>query len=150
MIVEEIFYGVKCNRCKEVYEDGEHSYWSDADSAIENATESEWIEQKGKHYCTNCYDIKEDTDEIIVLPEYSKELKTLVKYCEVIGYAVTIRDTETHFVINLHLSYRGELNEAETNYIKSLVTDKFDSIIYDSSKYNSQNKKCTISVFKTQ
>ncbi len=35
MIVSEIFYGVKCNRCGEQYEDGEHSFWSDEDNAIE-------------------------------------------------------------------------------------------------------------------
>ena len=47
MIVSEIFYGVKCNRCGEQYEDGEHHFWSDESGAIENAMESEWIEEKG-------------------------------------------------------------------------------------------------------
>lgn len=43
MIVSETFYGVKCDRCKEMYDDGEHSFWSNEGYAVKNATESKWI-----------------------------------------------------------------------------------------------------------
>ena len=72
MIVSEIFYGVKCNRCGEQYEDGEHSFWSDEDNAIENAMESEWIEEKGKHYCDKCFHYN-DEDELIINAERTNE-----------------------------------------------------------------------------
>jgi len=77
MVTTEVFYGVKCNRCGELYQDGEHSFWDDKNSAIENSIDSGWFELNGKHYCCGCHKMDDDTNEVKIFEEYPQSLKTL-------------------------------------------------------------------------
>ena len=125
MIVSEIFYGVKCNRCGEQYEDGEHSFWSDESGAVENAMESEWIEEKGKHYCSECYEQDEETEENTVKPDFPEHVKNLKKFFEkmIVGHSNRISEQDDYFKISKNLYNTTELNHYETTYIKEMLGD---------------------------
>jgi len=125
MIISEIFYGVKCNRCGEQYEDGEHSFWSDECGAVENAMESEWIEEKGKHYCSECYEQDEATEENTAKPDFPEHVKNLKKFFEkmIIGHSSRISEQDDCFKISKNLYNTTELNHYETTYIKEMLGD---------------------------
>lgn len=145
MIIAETFYGIKCNRCGELYEDGEHSFWSDENSAIENAFESDWQEVAGKHYCSGCSEVNEETDEVIIYPEYPTHLKTLNSFLDKITKAIgrdVIESEKGFFIVKCRFYNRHKLEEYESNYIKSLLGDVFVSIDYVDEKHNS--KSCLI------
>lgn len=132
MIVSEIFYGVKCNRCGEQYEDGEHSFWSDEYNAIENAIESEWIEEKGKHYCTECYEYNEEKDENYPkkdFPEYIKKTKKFIDKM-LLSYSATISEKEDYFQISTGIYSGTAFKKFEENYIKDLLGEKLISLDY--------------------
>ena len=62
MITEEIFYGVKCDRCGEVYEmNGEYTCYSDKNEILDAALDDDWKEIHGRHYCPCCYTEKDGT-----------------------------------------------------------------------------------------
>ena len=140
MIITKTFYGLKCDRCGELYEDGEHSFWSDESSAIENASDSEWQEVKGKYYCTGCSEVNEETDEVIIYPEYPKHLKILNGFIDKIvkGMGRTVIESEDgFFTVKFRFYNNHKLEEYESNYIKSLLGDLFVSIEYLEEKYKS-------------
>lgn len=139
MIVSEIFYGVKCNRCGDQYEDGEHSFWSDESSAIENAMESEWIEQKNKHYCNNCHGVNGETDEIIVFEDFPEHLKTLNKFIDRVnfGTARNVFETNSEFTVKCRFYKQPKFKDFEEYFIKQLLGEKFVSLEYEEGKYNS-------------
>lgn len=57
MITEQIFYGIRCDRCREDYESsGDYSYMSDKGEIEEAAESDEWLEIDGRHYCPCCYE----------------------------------------------------------------------------------------------
>lgn len=123
MIVAETFYGIKCNRCNELFDDGEHSFWNDENSAEENAMESEWIEEKGKHYCTKCYEYNDEKDENVIKLEFPKHLKTLISFINRTTELsnAEVSETKDHFTVTAG-SYKGiKLMPFEENYIKNLL-----------------------------
>lgn len=126
MIITEIFYGVKCNRCGDIYDDGEHSFWNDECEAWENASESEWQEIKGRHYCPNCYDEDEETEVITPRPDYPVYLRELIKFLKnsILGYSLEVHETETDFTVIKALHNRSELTVFERAYVTGL-TDKY-------------------------
>ena len=139
MIITEVFYGIKCDRCGEIFEDGEHSFWSDESSAIENACESDWKEVNGKYYCTNCCEVNEETDEIKVFEDYSQQLKTLNGFIDKIlkGTSRDVLEYEDSFMIKCRLYNKPKFELFEVDYIKSLLGEKFISLDYEEGKYNS-------------
>lgn len=147
MIISEIFYGVKCDRCDEVFEDNDSSFWSDESSATEYATESEWLERGHKHYCPNCQKIDEETDEVVILEPYPKELKTLIQFIKkIVKKNTTVFEFESHFLIKFHLYNQLKLESFEVDYIKSLLGEKFISLEYEDVKYN--GLICCLSISK--
>lgn len=140
MIITETFFGLKCDRCGELFEGGEHSFWHDESSAIENATDSDWQEVKGKHYCTGCSEVDEETDEVIVYPEYPKHLKILNAFLDKITSATSrtvIESAESYFIVKCRFYNKQKLEPFEAEYIKSLLGEFFVSIDYIDEKYNS-------------
>lgn len=132
MIVTEIFYGIKCNRCNEFYDDGEHSFFSDESSAEENATDDEWIVFNHKHYCPNCYEHNEETEDNIPIPEYPEHLKRLIRFLNhnIIGYNNSMKETSVKYIIEKGIYDRQKLDSFEEDYIKSLLGEKFESLEY--------------------
>lgn len=132
MIIKEIFYGLKCNRCGTTFSDGEHEFWSDEDSAIEYAYDSDWIEEKGKHYCVSCHEHNEEKDENVPFPEFPKHLKELDKFLKNInGWDRVINESsDDMFIISKRLYDRDNLLSFEEDYIKGLMGEKFISLEY--------------------
>ena len=129
MIISEIFYGIKCNRCNETCGE-EHAFWCDEESAIENAMESEWIEEKGKHYCPNCYEFDEEKDDNISKPDYPEHIKKLKKFLDkiVVGVSETTKETTETFTLIKGLYNETKLSEVNENYIRQFLGDKLVSI----------------------
>lgn len=138
MIVTEIFYGVKCDRCGEMNDDGEFSFWNDESSAMEYAYESEWTELKGKHYCQGCYEVNEETDEIVVFEEYPPHLKTLNNFIDRIvkGLSRKVIESGPDFQVRFKLYKSQKLENSEENYIKALLGQYFISLDYEHGRYN--------------
>lgn len=130
MITTEIFYGIQCNRCKEDFQDyNDHSFWIDKSSAIEQAMDSEWIEEKGKHYCPNCYELDEETDENKIREDFPIHVKELKKFFDkmVTGISETVIEKDDCFIISTSLYNRQKLDSFEENYIKEMLGEKLIS-----------------------
>lgn len=67
-IFEETMYGVQCDSCGKIYDDGDgHNVWPDKSQAFSNAQEwNNWIEHEGKHYCPECYEIDDNDSPMTV------------------------------------------------------------------------------------
>lgn len=133
MIIKEIFYGLTCDRCEEIYDDGEHSFWNDEGTAEENAGESEWmITEKGKHYCPNCHVYNEEKDDFVELPEFPQHIKDLKKFLQkmVVGYSFSIETLQDRFLLTKSLHNKTQLDLAELNYITHMLDDNLLSIEY--------------------
>lgn len=64
---EEVYICV-CDRCGEVYDNGDcipsfTETW-EADNAIRE--EEDWHEDGGKYYCPECFTVDEETDEVTI------------------------------------------------------------------------------------
>ena len=65
MVKEVIYYDIICDCCgKSLTEESETCY-PDKDSALMVAEQSEWMDINGKHYCPDCYELDEVTDEYV-------------------------------------------------------------------------------------
>lgn len=144
MIITEIFYAVKCNRCGTVYDDSEHSFWSDEGISIENALESDWKDVNNKHYCPNCCEVDEETDEIKVYEDYPKHLKTLNTVIDKVlqGLSRQVFEHENTFVVKCRFYDTPILQSFQVEYIKNLLGEKFVSLDYVNGKHN--NSECCI------
>lgn len=128
MIIKEIFYGVKCDRCGKIHNDGDHEFWNDEHSPVEYAMDSDWIEKENKHYCDDCYELSDEAGEILVYEEWPKELKTLVTFVDKIikGWSRNVFEYNDRFEVKCNL--RNGLNMHDRNYISSLLSDKLIKI----------------------
>ena len=72
MIKEVTYYDIICDRCgKSLTEESEMCY-PDKGSVLTVAEQSEWIDINGKHYCPDCYELDEVTDEYVPKKEDKK------------------------------------------------------------------------------
>lgn len=55
---------IECDNCKDVFEDG-NGFSIFPDALHTDISDSGWIEQDGKDYCSKCHNI-DDNDEIII------------------------------------------------------------------------------------
>ena len=63
MIKEVTYYDIICDRCGKSLIDESETCYPDKDSALMVAEQSEWLTIDGKHYCRDCYELDEVTDE---------------------------------------------------------------------------------------
>lgn len=67
MVKEIICYSVACDGCgKDFMEDHEYKFWNDIEYAIDVAFEDGMQEIKDGHYCEDCCELDEYTDEYII------------------------------------------------------------------------------------
>jgi hypothetical protein len=139
MIITEVFYGVKCNRCGTQYEDSEHAFWNDEGNTLEYSHSEGWNEQNGKHYCPDCHEVDDDGDLIKVYEDYPQHLKTLIKFIDniTISFSRKVFEYEDSFMIKCQLYRKPKFEPFEEDFIKGLLSDKFVSLEYEEGKYNS-------------
>lgn len=78
MIKEVTYYDFICDRCGKSLTEESEMCFPDTDSAEMVAKDSEWKKIGGKHYCADCYNLDEDTDEYVP-KKGCEEVKTI--YC---------------------------------------------------------------------
>lgn len=158
MIKQETFYAVACDRCGEIHEGGDYSFFSDEDTAIEDAVADDWIEKEdSKHYCPGCYTQDEDTDEITIKPPFPERLITLRNFIKkILKCPDSLAEKEDCFTVSFWLrvsSIRVEINSLkpyEENYIRDLLGDNLVFLEYRRSNQSirSLNSECVITVKK--
>ncbi len=75
MIKEFKCFTLLCDNCgADVNEDTEFSGYEDIEHSRDIASESDWIEHEGKHYCPDCYSFN-DEDVIIINKSRTTEVK---------------------------------------------------------------------------
>lgn len=64
-IISETFYTVQCDRCGKIlaHETLDVLWRGDKEYAKEEASEHDWAEINGKHYCPDCYEVDGEHDE---------------------------------------------------------------------------------------
>lgn len=133
MIITDVFYAVKCDRCGKVCDGTDAEYYNDMDSALEYAKEEEWIAQYGKHYCPNCYVVNEDAEEIRVKPPRSQHLKSLEKFInEFLGCNARVLESSDDYEV---LFYGKDLSILDEGYIREMLGDNLISLQYNANKY---------------
>ncbi len=65
MIVQQTFYAVKCDNCGKIENNGEIEFWSDEETAIYIASDSEFYIGETIHFCVDCHEIDDDDNLII-------------------------------------------------------------------------------------
>ena len=86
MIKKVTYYDIICDRCGKSFSEESEMCYTDKDSALMVAEQSEWREIGGKHYCPDCYELDEVTDEYVPNKE-GKQSKTICcGECEVLLY----------------------------------------------------------------
>ena len=76
MIKEVTYYDIICDRCgKSLTKESEMCY-PDTESAEMVAMDNEWKKIGGKHYCADCYELDDKTDEYVPKKNMSK-----ITYC---------------------------------------------------------------------
>ena len=86
MIKEKTYHDIICDRCGKSFSEESEMCYTDKDSALMVAEQSEWIDINGKHYCPDCYELDEVTDEYVPNKE-GKQSKTICcGECEVLLY----------------------------------------------------------------
>ena len=65
MIKEVTYYDIICDRCGKSLINESETYYPDKDSALMVAEQSEWQKIGSKHYCPDCYELDEVTDEYV-------------------------------------------------------------------------------------
>lgn len=60
-------YQCVCDGCGKTHVNDEFGYiaWADECQAFDDAAKDGWTEIDGKHYCHDCYEYDEETDEYI-------------------------------------------------------------------------------------
>jgi len=150
MITTSIFYGLKCDRCGDRYEDSEgHTHCPDEDSVIDFSQDDEWIEKDGKDYCPGCYTIDEETDEVKLLPpipDYVKLIRAFIQ--KIIGCGHFMNETPESFILSFWVPSSHSLNACDENYIRSYLADRLIGITYPANTQPSTNSKCLIEIKK--
>ena len=65
MIEEVIYYDIICDCCGKSFTEESEMCYPDTNSALMVAEQSGWSEIGDKHYCRDCYELDEVTDEYV-------------------------------------------------------------------------------------
>ena len=102
MIKEVTYYDIICDRCGKSFSEESEMCYTDKDSALMVAEQSEWIDINGKHYCPDCYELDEVTDKYVPKKE-GKQSKTICcgecekfLYEDIEGYGICGKTNEEY------------------------------------------------------
>ena len=65
MIKEVTYYDIIGDHCGKSLINESETCYPDKDSALMVAEQSEWMNKGSKHYCPDCYELDEVTDEYV-------------------------------------------------------------------------------------
>ena len=66
MLQKVEMYTIVCDNCGEdIGATQEYSCWNDEVYAEQNAGDSDWLKEDGKHYCPKCYSY-DDNDQLVL------------------------------------------------------------------------------------
>ena len=90
MYKEEIFYGLRCDRCGKDYSTDEYSFFADKGDVAGYAHDDGWETIDGRHYCPDCYEDNPDPDhdddhEYRPKPAYPDYISTLRRFLRFLG-----------------------------------------------------------------
>lgn len=135
MIIKEIFYAIKCDRCGYINEVGDIQFLSDEDIAESQAKDDDWLcNIKGEHYCQDCFTENEETEEILIKPLFPQSIDRIKEFVSKIteNYPRVI-ERENGFEIYFY-THCG-FDTASKNWITSSYPEaKIDTI--PNGKYN--------------
>jgi len=101
MFTEQIFYGIRCDRCGDDFEShGDYSYMVDKGSILDEACDQRWVSIDGRHYCPDCYEENpdpnhDDDHEYRPLPMFPAYIHDLKMFLRAIGvYRQEVYDCE--------------------------------------------------------
>ena len=124
MTYETIMYGIKCNRCQEIYEDSEGvNFAVDRHGDLEEcAQEDGWYVNGEKHYCPNCHTINEN-DEVVTKPLIDHHFFKFRNVLQMLTCRLySFYETETCFVLTSYHCY-NPLNEAQSHVLRDIIPD---------------------------
>lgn len=123
MVYEEIMYGIKCDRCHEIYEGSDDgNLCTDVGVIEEHAEYDGWHIDGNRHYCPGCH-TKDEDGNVTVRPnipyqffEFWKTLKQLVKY------HFSLSETDTHYVLSYTYGYK-HIDDARLSILREMIED---------------------------
>ena len=119
MIIADVFYAVKCDRCGKVYDGADYVYYNDMDSSLEYAKVDDWVEIGGKHYCPNCYVFDEDTEEVKKKHPRPKHVRSLERFInDFIGCYARIIESDDDYEVSF---YEKSLSTWDEEYIRKML-----------------------------
>lgn len=144
MIIAEVFYGVKCDRCGEICDDTEHAYYMDESEATEQALESEWGEINGKHYCPNCHIVNEETDEVEPFPAFPQHIKLIRKFftSTIRCYREGFEEKNNTVTLNYSLINVSKIDPISEKYIRDYLGEN----LIDIAQSQEKNHQAKISI----
>lgn len=128
MITEEIFYGIRCDRCHDSYEGDDYSYMSDKSEIEEMAENDDWRIIDGHHYCPNCYEKDpepvDDDHEYTPKPPIPECIRSMRR---VVGIMIgqgdgEMREKDDHLHIRFYMN-RNPLTDALRLTIDQILGD---------------------------
>lgn len=69
MIVERLFYNVRCDCCGDILD---KEFWHEDKDTLGVSSEGRWIKVGERHYCQNCY-TRDDEDNLVVTRKFSED-----------------------------------------------------------------------------
>ena len=129
MITEQIFYGIRCDRCRDEYESsGDYSYMTDKGEIEEAAESDEWLKIEGRHYCPHCYEedpLKNEYDD----DDHDYTPKPPIPECifkmrRVVGMMIGQADGEMRETTDDHLHVRFYMNQHPLNDTLLAIIDE--------------------------
>ena len=116
MIKEVTYYDIICDSCgKSLTKESEMCY-TDTESAEMVAIDTEWKKISGKHYCADCYELDEKTEEYVPKKGGEKMKKYIVKF----------KDREKVFG---EFSSKEEASDKVMEYINGHYISPFDFVL---------------------
>ena len=138
MIITDVFFAVKCDRCGKVHDE----IWAnEEDNAVETAKDNDWLcNIPGKHYCPNCYIIN-DLDEIKIKPPFPLAVKNIKGFVlSQIGNVPDLSEFDDRFEIHFNENKKMfDFHEQFINSFENVFIERIESI---------RNKKVVITIKK--
>ena len=144
MLVQEVFYAIKCNRCGDLHEDGEFTFFNDEDSAYESASNSDWLHHNNSDYCTCCY----DCETLKPYPQYPIHITRFRKVFNAMGVCDSsiMGSSNEDGSVWIKASIYGGFSKEKEECVKILLGDKLIEFIRESGRWTTDHIKIHISV----